>query len=138
GTQAAPRGVLPAPVAPGQGASTSTEPKKIRKVASDVSGKPVSSQPAAAPRPAAAPAAPKGGNGVGGPPRRPDLARAAAAGTSPGTGSPHAHGSGAAGLRSGCARGDGERGEWFRGAALLTEERGRSAILIPQPAGKIP
>src|SRR5262249_35174598 len=52
-------GVLPAPVAPGQGASTSTEPKKIRKVASDVSGKPVSSQPAAAPRPAAAPAAPK-------------------------------------------------------------------------------
>src|SRR5215813_13829362 len=59
GTQAAPRVVLPAPVTPGQGASTSTEPKKIRKVASDVSGKPVSSQPAAAPRPAAAPAAPK-------------------------------------------------------------------------------
>ena len=51
GTQAAPRAVLPAPVAPGQGASTSTEPKKI--------GKPVSSQPAAAPRPAAALAAPK-------------------------------------------------------------------------------
>src|SRR6516162_7066235 len=63
GTQAAPRVVLPAPVAPGQGASTSTEPKKIRTVvirpdASDVSGKPVSSQPAAAPRPAV-PAAPK-------------------------------------------------------------------------------
>src|SRR5499427_3363402 len=64
GTQAAPRVVLPAPVTPGQGASTSTEPKKIRTVvirpdASDVSGKPVGSQPAAAPRPAAAPAAPK-------------------------------------------------------------------------------
>src|SRR6516162_8585479 len=64
GTQAAPRVVLPAPVAPGQGASTSSEPKKIRTVvirpdASDASGKPVSSQPAAAPRPAAAPAAPK-------------------------------------------------------------------------------
>ena len=60
----APPVVLPAPVAPGQGASTSTEPKKIRTVvirpdASDASGKPVSSQPAAAPRPAAAPAAPK-------------------------------------------------------------------------------
>jgi hypothetical protein len=58
GTQAAPRVVLPAPVAPGQGASASTEPKKIRTVvihpdASDVSGKPVTSQPAAAaPRPA--------------------------------------------------------------------------------------
>src|SRR5262245_17713843 len=64
GTQAAPRVVLPAPVAPGQGANASTEPKKIRTVvirpdASDASGKPVSSQPAAAPRPAAAPAAPK-------------------------------------------------------------------------------
>src|SRR5262245_23034759 len=64
GTQAAPRVVLPAPVTPGQGASTSTEPKKIRTVvirpdASDASGKPVSGQPAAAPRPAAAPAAPK-------------------------------------------------------------------------------
>src|SRR5262249_26227494 len=64
GSQAAPRVVLPAPVAPGQGASASTEPKKIRTVvirpdASDVSGKPVGSQPAAAPRPAAAPAAPK-------------------------------------------------------------------------------
>jgi SPOR domain len=63
-TQAAPRVVLPAPVAPGQGANASTEPKKIRTVAirpdaSDASGKPVSSQPAAAPRPAAAPAAPK-------------------------------------------------------------------------------
>src|SRR5262249_35346547 len=62
-TQAAPRVVLPAPVAPGQGANAS-EPKKIRTVvirpdASDASGKPVSSQPAAAPRPAAAPAAPK-------------------------------------------------------------------------------
>ena len=61
-TQAAPRAVLPAPVA--QGANASTEPKKIRTVvirpdASDASGKPVSSQPAAAPRPAAAPAAPK-------------------------------------------------------------------------------
>src|SRR5262249_13147639 len=62
-TQAAPRVVLPAPVAPGQGANASTEPKKIRTVvirpdASDASGKPVSSQPAAAPpRPAAAPAA---------------------------------------------------------------------------------
>jgi SPOR domain len=64
GTQATPRVVLPAPVAPGQGANASTEPKKIRTVvirpdASDASGKPVSSQPAAAPRPAAAPAAPK-------------------------------------------------------------------------------
>jgi cell division septation protein DedD len=63
-TQATPRVVLPAPVAPGQGANASTEPKKIRTVAirpdaSDASGKPVSSQPAAAPRPAAAPAAPK-------------------------------------------------------------------------------
>ena len=63
GTQAAPRVVLPAPVAPGQGASTSSEPKKIRTVvirpdASDASGKPVSSQPAAVPRPAAEPAAP--------------------------------------------------------------------------------
>src|SRR5262249_9987937 len=49
GTQAAPRGVLPAPVAPGQGANASTEPKKVRTVVirpdgSDVSGKPVSSQ----------------------------------------------------------------------------------------------
>src|SRR5262249_58262794 len=64
GPQAAPRGVLPAPVAPGQGANASTEPKKVRTVVirpdgSDVSGKPVSSQPAAAPRPSAAPAAPK-------------------------------------------------------------------------------
>jgi hypothetical protein len=64
GTQAAPPVVLPAPVAPGQGASTSTEPKKIRTAvirpdASNVSGMPVSSQPAAAPRPATAPAAPK-------------------------------------------------------------------------------
>jgi SPOR domain len=68
GTQAAPRVVLPAPVAPGQGASASTEPKKVRTVvihpdASDVSGKPVTSQPAAvqaaaAPRPTAPPAAP--------------------------------------------------------------------------------
>ena len=63
GSQAAPRVVSPAPVAPGQGAGASTEPKKIRTVVirpdgSDVSGKPVSSQPAAAPRPAAAPAAP--------------------------------------------------------------------------------
>ena len=64
GTQATPRVVLPAPVAPGQSANASTEPKKIRTVvirpdASDASGKPVTSQPAAAPRPAAAPAAPK-------------------------------------------------------------------------------
>jgi cytoskeletal protein RodZ len=69
GTQAAPRVVLPAPVAPGQGASASTEPKKVRTVvihpdASDVSGKPMTSQPAAAqaaaaPRPTAPPAAPK-------------------------------------------------------------------------------
>ena len=69
GTQAAPRVVSPAPVAPGQGAGASTEPKKIRTVvirpdASDVSGKPVTSQPAAAqavaaPRPTAPPAAPK-------------------------------------------------------------------------------
>src|SRR5215510_9783193 len=63
-TQAAPRVVLPVPVAPGQGANGSTEPKKIRTVvirpdASDASGKPVSSQPVAAPRPAAAPPAPK-------------------------------------------------------------------------------
>src|SRR5262249_27760129 len=67
GTQAAPR--VPPPVAPGQGASASTEPKKIRPGvirpdASDMSGKPVTSQPAptqaaAAPRPNAAPAAPK-------------------------------------------------------------------------------
>jgi hypothetical protein len=62
GTQAAPPVTLPASVAPGQGASTSTEPKKIRTVvirpdASDMSGKPVSSQPAAAPGPAAVPAA---------------------------------------------------------------------------------
>src|SRR5262249_29818349 len=53
GTQAAPRVVLPAPVAPGQGAGAPPEPKKIRPViihpdASDVSGKPVTSQPAAA------------------------------------------------------------------------------------------
>src|SRR5262249_44596717 len=64
-TQAAPRVVLPAPVAPGQGANASSEPKKIRTVAirpdaSDASGKPVSSQPAAAPPPAAGAAAPKG------------------------------------------------------------------------------
>jgi hypothetical protein len=69
GTQAAPRVVLPAPVAPGQGAGASTEPKKIRTVvihpdASDVSGRPVTSQPtaaqaaAAASRPTAPPAAP--------------------------------------------------------------------------------
>ena len=69
GTQAAPRVVLPAPVAPGQGASASTEPKKIRTVvihpdASDVSGRPVTSQlaaaqaAAAAPRPTAPPAVP--------------------------------------------------------------------------------
>src|SRR6516162_5985322 len=67
GTQAAPRVVLPAPVAPGQSANASTEPKKIRTVvihpdASDVSGKPVTSQPAAAQaaaasRPTAPPAA---------------------------------------------------------------------------------
>jgi hypothetical protein len=75
GTQGAPRVVLPAPVAPGQGGSTasgSTEPKKIRTVAirpdgTDVSGRPIGGQPAAAqaaatpaaPRPTAAPAAPK-------------------------------------------------------------------------------
>jgi hypothetical protein len=64
GTQAAPPVVLPAPVAPGQGASTSTEPNKIRTAvirpdASNVSGKPVSSQLAAAARSATAPAAPK-------------------------------------------------------------------------------
>jgi len=69
GTQATPRVVLPAPVAPGQGAGASTEPKKIRTVvihpdASDISGKPVTSQPAAAQAAAAArsnvvPAAPK-------------------------------------------------------------------------------
>src|SRR4029450_7900249 len=63
GTQATPRVVLPAPVAPGQGANA-PGPKRVRTVvirpdAPDVSGKPVSSQPAAAPRPAAAPAAPK-------------------------------------------------------------------------------
>ena len=67
GTQATPRVVLPAPVAPGQGAGASTEPKKIRTVvihpdASDVSGKPVTGQPAAAqaaaaPRPTTPPAA---------------------------------------------------------------------------------
>ena len=59
GTQAAPRVALPAPVAPGQGAGASTEPKKVRTVvihpdASDVSGKPVTSQPAAAQAAAAA------------------------------------------------------------------------------------
>ena len=69
GSQAAPRVVSPAPVAPGQGAGASTEPKKIRTVvihpdASDISGKPVTSQPAAAQAAAAArsnvvPAAPK-------------------------------------------------------------------------------
>jgi len=69
GTQAAPRVVSPAPVAPGQGASTSTEPKKIRTVvihpdASDMSAKPVTSQPAAAQaaaasRPTTPPAVPK-------------------------------------------------------------------------------
>src|SRR5262245_41071978 len=52
GTQGAPRVVSPAPVAPGQGAGASTEPKKIRTVvihpdASDMSAKPVTSQPAA-------------------------------------------------------------------------------------------
>src|SRR5262249_8246310 len=78
-TQAAPRVVLPAPVAPGQGANGSTEPKKIRTVvvrpdASDASGKPVSSQPAAAPRPAAAPAAA---------PAAPKAATASAARTGP-------------------------------------------------------
>ena len=59
GSQAAPRVVSPAPVAPGQGAGASTEPKKIRTVvihpdASDVSGKPVTGQPAAAQAAAAA------------------------------------------------------------------------------------
>src|SRR5260370_2226737 len=59
GTQAAPRVALPAPVAPGHGAGASTEPKKVRTVvihpdASDVSGKPVTSQPAAAQAAAAA------------------------------------------------------------------------------------
>jgi cytoskeletal protein RodZ len=68
-SQAAPRVVQPAPVPPGQGASTSTEPKKIRTVvihpdASDVSAKPVTSQSAAAQaaaasRPTAPPAVPK-------------------------------------------------------------------------------
>ena len=66
GTQAAPRVALPAP---GQGASASTEPKKIRTVvihpdASDMSARPVTSQPAAAQaapalRPTAPPAVPK-------------------------------------------------------------------------------
>src|SRR5215813_11412564 len=66
GSQAAPRVVSPAP---GQAASASTEPKKIRTVvihpdASDVSAKPVTSQPAAvqaaaASRPTAPPAPPK-------------------------------------------------------------------------------
>ena len=69
GSQAAPRVVSPAPVAPGQGAGASTEPKKIRTVvihpdASDMSAKPVTSQPAAAQaaaasRPTAPPAVPK-------------------------------------------------------------------------------
>src|SRR5215467_1304918 len=64
GSQAAPR-----VVSPGQGASASTEPKKIRTVvihpdASDMSAKPVTSQPAAvqaaaASRPTAPPAVPK-------------------------------------------------------------------------------
>src|SRR6516225_4275324 len=66
GSQAAPRVVSPAP---GQAASASTEPKKIRTVvihpdASDMSAKPVTSQPAAvqaaaASRPTAPPAVPK-------------------------------------------------------------------------------
>src|SRR5262249_21018154 len=66
GSQAAPRVVSPAP---GQGASASTEPKKIRTVvihpdASDTSAKPVTNQSAAAQaaaasRPAAPPAVPK-------------------------------------------------------------------------------
>jgi SPOR domain len=65
--QAAPRVVLPAPVAPAQGAApsagASNEPKKVRTVAirpdggGDASGKPVSGQ--AAPSANAAPAAPK-------------------------------------------------------------------------------
>src|SRR5262249_40583418 len=64
--QAAPRVVLPAPVAPAQGAApsagASNEPKKVRTVAmrpdgGDASGKPVSGQ--AAPAANAAPAAPK-------------------------------------------------------------------------------
>src|SRR5262249_55914231 len=144
GTQAAPRGVLPAPVAPGQGANASTEPKKVRTVVirpdgSDVSGKPVSSQPAAAPRPSAAPAAPKAAtasaarNGGADSPAAP-----AAEGPSRGTGSAHAHGSGAAGSHSGCARDEREHRGRFRGAALLAEERGRSAGLLPQPAGEVP
>jgi hypothetical protein len=68
GTQGAPRVVLPAPVAPGQGASAaaasaSTEPKKIRTVTirpdgTDVSGRPISSPPASAQTPAAAAAKP--------------------------------------------------------------------------------
>jgi len=69
--QAAPRVVLPPPVAPAQGAaspSASNEPKKIRTVpirpdGGDASSKPVGGQAApaanAAPRPGATPAAPK-------------------------------------------------------------------------------
>ena len=72
--QAAPRGVLPAPGAPAQGASAaqpsagtasgSNEPKKIRTVTirpdgSDMSGKPVTSQVATAAAPVMTPAAPR-------------------------------------------------------------------------------
>jgi len=70
--QAAPRVVLPAPVAPAQGAAPSSgasnEPKKVRTVAvrpdgGDTSGRPMTGQAApaanAAPRPSATPAAPK-------------------------------------------------------------------------------
>ena len=72
--QAAPRGVLPAPVAPTQGtsapqpsagtASGSNEPKKIRTVTirpdgSDTSGRPVTSQVATAAAPVMTPAAPR-------------------------------------------------------------------------------
>src|SRR5262249_17977715 len=72
--QAAPRGGLPAPVAPAQGASApqpsagtasgSNEPKKIRTVTirpdgSDMSGRPVTSQVATAAAPVMTPAAPR-------------------------------------------------------------------------------
>jgi hypothetical protein len=73
GTQAAPRVVLPAPVAPVLGgsptlpsaAANSTEPKRIRTVTirpdgSDASGRPVGALPPPAPRVMAPPPAPKG------------------------------------------------------------------------------
>ena len=117
--QAAPRAVLPAPVAPGQGAaepaaaaSGSDEPKKVRTVTirpdgGDMSGKPVASQAASARRqplhsrrasaPRQAPAR-RGESGASAQ-QRSDLARSAERGARGGDDA-HAHGSRAAGSRS--------------------------------------